>query len=86
MATKTQALPQTVIETELALRHWLTSIPTDRLMTRTQYMAIVKRLAPLLPATLSLSYRTPKGYLYITVQAHGIPAHILTLNNRAKWR
>lgn len=86
MATKVQALPRTVIETELALRQWLISVPTDHLITRTQYMAIVNRLAPLLPATLSLSYRTPKGYLYITVQAHGVPALTLTLNNRAKWR
>ena len=86
MATKTQFLPPTLIQTENELRQWLISVPTDHLMTRPQFRAIVARLAPMLPATVALAYRTPKCYLYVTVQAHGMPALTLTLNNRAKWR
>lgn len=86
MATKTQLLPITPVHTEMALRQWLISVPTDHLMTRPQFRAIVARLTPMLPANLALSYRTPKGYLYVDLyEPNGAHVSTLTLSNRAKW-
>ena len=49
-------------------------------------MLNTKKLPGMLPITLALSYRTPKGYLYLDVFASGgTLAETLVMNNRARW-
>lgn len=86
MATKTLLLPPTPLTSETDVRQWLALAPAFCFMTRHQYAAILARALPMLPITLALSYRTPKGYLYLDVFASdGTLAETLVLNNRARW-
>ena len=86
MSAKTVLLPPTLLTTETDVRQWLALAPAFCFMTRNQYAAILTRALPMLPIQLALSYRTPKGYLYLDVVApNGALVSTSVLNNRAQW-
>lgn len=86
MAGMTELLPRHELQDDLALRAWITDALARKEITRSQWQAVIDAFAPLLPATLSLSYRTPKGMLYVNA-FDASTARVTTyyLNHRAKW-
>ena len=86
MASMNEVLPRRSLADEIALRTWITEALATNHVTRSQWSAIVNAFAPLLPVHLSLSYRTPKGVLYVN-SFEPSTARVTTyyLNHRAKW-
>lgn len=86
MASLTEILPRRDLADDLALRVWVTEALATRHITRSQWAAIIAAFCPLVPVTLSLACRTPKGVLYVN-WFDPCTARLSTyyLNHRAKW-
>ena len=86
MASMNELLPRSTLPDEPALRSWISDALANRAITRSQWEAVIAAFTPLLPATLSLAQRTPKGVLYVHA-FDPLTARVTTyyLNHRARW-
>jgi hypothetical protein len=72
-------MPTQFIPHAFALQDAMTELP----LTRTQFVALHKTLAQYLPAQITMTQRTPKSVVTITI-SNNAATYRLRVNNRAK--